>query len=257
MSCSWGAVNTGCADGRCDTSGYVAPPPSTTRIWIGGAWTWTGAVFQGVISGVCIDPNPNSVCLTTTPAPSGSAIAWLGDSITQGTTTSHPIYPTGELYRLYGQYQSRQVMNWGYLGYGLDNGTTVWNTVKTLPYGSLVVLLGVNDLRAGTTEAVTWPKYLAILNEARARGWRVTPVGVLPWGGWSEWTAPKQVETDKLNADLLNWSLDAGMRYVDTTYMRVTDGGYAMQAAFGYGDGLHLNGAGATALAAGVADAGP
>lgn len=252
-SCAFTAgANTACSDGRCDSSG-TGVAPSTTRIYLGGAWTGATDKFHGVLSGVCVDPSATT-CLTTSVSPASTHIAWLGDSITNGSTTSHPTYPTAELYRLNSQNSSKQVANYGYLGYGLDNGRDVWNTIKTKPFGSLVVLLGVNDLRVGTAASVIWPKYQAILDEARGMGWRVTPVKVLCWGAWAEWTAGKQTETDSLNTSIQAWCDSTGSTCVTTSSMCT---GNNLSAGYSFGDGLHLNAAGATALATLVAAANP
>lgn len=255
-SCDYGSVNSGCADGRCETTLSTPTNSAATRIYLGGAWVGAVNNFHGVLSEVCVGTASGN-CSATAVRPAGAGhIAWLGDSITQGTTTSHPTYPTGELYRLYGQYGSKQVMNYGYLGYGLTTPVLpVWNNIKTKGFGSLVVLLGVNDLRAGVSAATIWALYQPILDEAKALGWNVTPVKVLCWGAWAEWTAGKQTETDTLNASLQSWCTANGKTCVDTSATMCT--GNNLSATYNYGDGLHLNAAGATQLATLVAAANP
>jgi hypothetical protein len=254
-SCNYAAGgSTGCASGRCETN-TGGTTSAATRIYIGSTWAGSVNAFQGVLSNACVGVVPDG-CRATSVLPSLSAghIAWLGDSLTQGTTTSHPIYPAGELYRLYGQYQSRQVMNWGFLGYGLDLAVPKWDILKTSGYGGLVVLLGVNDLRVGVSAATIWSKYGPMLDEAKALGWNVTPVKVTCWSAWSEWTAGKQTETDTLNANLQSWCTANGATCVDTSSMCT---GQALSAAYNFGDGLHFNAAGATQLATLVAAANP
>jgi len=202
----------------------------------------------GVVSGVCLDPSP-SACppLRTHP----TAIAWVGDSITFGTSAD-PSRPPAALRALL---KHRTVYNLGINGAPVSTCATLADGAISSGAGTLVLLCGVNSLGAGNGNAVL-ADLVTILNKAKSAGMKVVPVLLTPWATAATWTAAKQASQDVVNAGLLSWCSANGATCVDTSSLG-SGSPASLLPAYDSGDGLHLSPAGGAALASLVASANP
>jgi lysophospholipase L1-like esterase len=121
---------------------------------------------------------------------------------------------------------------------------------------TLVYLCGVNDLAADANGATTFAAAQVVLDQYRLAGRKVVPVLLTPWALAGAWTAGRQTQTDAFNAAMQAWCTTNSITCVSTASLG-TGSPAQLQAGYDSGDGLHLNAAGATALAALVQAANP
>lgn len=257
-----GVVSHGCnydgTTGLSSIHGYqqntalsFTPPASVTRIYIGSlevaANTW-----RGVVKGVCASP-VNGAC-TSSVIGNGTDVAMIGDSITRSDTSAPTRVPL-EVSKI----TRKVVMNDAVSGETAAQCATRFNaSVANKGYATTVIFCWVNSLNNGVTAAATFVSLQAMADAARAEGQKVVMVRTSPWATYSGWTAGKQTETDAL------WVLQqaycstysSSTTCVDTASLG-TGSPLQLQAGYDYGDGLHLNAAGAVALAALIAAAIP
>ena len=231
--------------GAAYTSASVSPKVSATNLYLGGGIN----AFGGLLTGVCVGSNSVD-CNSGRAHP--TTIAWAGDSITYGDAAAPSRPPTVLRTLLPG----RTV----YSG-AVNSATVAGCTAKAMgaiasKVGTLVMLCGINNIATGGSASSTWATLRTSLDAARASGIKVVPVLLTPWFGVASWTAPKQAETDALNAYLLAWCAANGSTCVSTDSLGVGSP-LQLQAAYDSGDHLHLSAAGGAALAALVQAANP
>jgi lysophospholipase L1-like esterase len=209
----------------------------------------SGGVLGGLLGGVCLDPGTTCVGRGSTHS---TAIAWTGDSITFGAAAAPSRPPTVLRNALPG----RTV-------YNLGIGGSITSACVTRAQGAfasgtktLVYLCGVNDLAADANGATTFAAAQVVLDQYRLAGRKVVPVLLTPWALAGAWTAGRQTQTDAFNAAMQAWCTTNSITCVSTASLG-TGSPAQLQAGYDSGDGLHLNAAGATALAALVQAANP
>jgi lysophospholipase L1-like esterase len=181
-----------------------------------------------------VTPNPNT-------------IAALGDSITQGNTAGVTTPWPAVLQTTLGG--SWLATNAGYSGETATNQIARYGAgLRRQGHGSLVVLLGINDLKADATAASVWSGLNSMLEQARVEGRRVVPVTLLPWKGYASWTQPREDQRLALNASILAWCTATGSTCVDAA-ADMDDGTGTLKAAYDSGDHHHPNQAGHDRLA--------
>lgn len=128
-------------------------------------------------------------------------VAALGDSLTLGNTADerHPI--TARLDAHPSLYPQIGVANFG-VGGDIVSGfqTRYTQQIKNNGYVALRIPVPVNDIIALSSAAATWALLEALINEAIADGLKVFLGNGTPFGGYSGWTAPMQVQWDAIRA---------------------------------------------------------
>lgn len=176
-------------------------------------------------------------------------IACLGDSLTSGEVYTTVSYPTG-LQTALGS--GATVRNLAVQGYTASQIATVYTTnVDGKRWKWLVLLGGINDVRTGAlTGTAAYNVLDPIVDDAVSEGTLVLWIRLLPWKNNAGWTAGRQTETDAFNT-LVSARTDVRVLDAKTALGNVADRDQ-LAAAYDAGDGLHLNDAGAAALAAAV-----
>lgn len=227
---------------------------TTTTATVGG--TFTSSVFtvgsgtgvpNAVITGVCADTSPNA-CAPRQTHP--TAIAWIGDSITLGDAAA----PSRPPVVLRGLRPGRTIYNFGVNGTPVSQCRSVAAGAIESGVSTLVLLCGVNSINLGA--AAVWADLEAALDNARLAGRKVVPVKLTPWASAATWFPAYQTSQDSINASMQAWCDTNGVTCVDTSSLG-TGSPATLLPAYDSGDGLHLNAAGATALAALVDAANP
>lgn len=180
------------------------------------------------------------------------AIVCSGTSLTFGYSQDATPYPL----RL-STATGRPVANLGVGGARLAAIVTRWQLYgKPFPYGTLVAEGGTNDLALdsanGTTLAAT---FTAWIEEAVAAGQQVVACTVFPRTNSPDWNGTKETQRLAFNSALRTYVLaHPAVLLVDGDVL-LGDGATtpALQAAYDYGDHLHLNGTGMQALATAIA----
>jgi lysophospholipase L1-like esterase len=252
-SCDYQSTRNSCVNGVCFATGNPTGTytPGATRVNIGiypaGGSTYA---FEGVLSNICV--GDDGKCIPSVVRPAGQHIAWIGDSISAGVNTS-PTFPPNVLYQTYGQQRSKSVQNFAIGGgvIALCNSQYSAAIAGGAGFGTLVVMCGINDLKAGLPATYIWPVLQSILDDARSRGLNVVPMTITPWANWvdglTDWTAAKQIETEALNTSIRNWCTSNGVTCVDT-YNSALRLGQALDPAYNF-DNLHPNAAGSAYIA--------
>lgn len=182
----------------------------------------------------------------TTGLPAPTRLVWIGDSITAGESSSPP--PT--------LMQVDLGSSWYVVGAGVGGNTVGqmyerWPAIRALEYAYLVILGGVNDLRAGTAAADIWAdSYLPMITQAGAL-YQIRLCTVLPWKNSGLWAAGYQTETEALNELIRDWCAD-NVTFAECVDAYAEMGGAdpaALLAAYDSGDGLHPGLAGSQKLA--------
>ena len=203
----------------------------------------------------------NLNCFINTP---GGSLLTFGDSITDGrgsTTNGNNRWPDDLARRLQA--------NGATLNVGLGNEGIGGNAVVSGGLGPtgasrfahdvvqqrnprwVIVLEGVNDIGASTTQAVATNlinAYQQMINQAHAAGIRAYGVPITPFGGSSFDTAAHQTARQTVN----NWIRTSGKwdAVIDLdAVVRDPSNGNRLLASFDSGDHLHLNPAGYQAMA--------
>lgn len=250
-------VSVGCAfgPGATDLAGYQRgaltsattgnTPAASTRTYVGSdenGTTQPGGVVKGVRSGVSRSDG------LWTGAPTGTPVlAMVGDSITAGFSSSG----SGPPVRL-GAALPAYVADFGVPGASAADCLTNYRAwVAGHGYTSLVLLCGVNSLAAGQTAATVMATLTTIMDEARAAGLRVTPMGITPWKNSGSWTAGRQTETTALNALLSAYATANGLTYVSPATLGGQGGDPdVLLTIYDSGDFIHPNSAGNIAIGA-------
>lgn len=243
----------GCLNGDCESQAATFTGLTTARIRVGMMDATAGRnghhVF-GVTKGLQVDP---SATKCRTALPSTNRIAAMGDSLTGGNGLVIGNSWPEQLATLTG----RQVGN-----FGVGGGTSAfvssseWPRINGKGFGTAVILIGVNDLIAGWTDAFSWGYLSPVLDAVRARGMKLIIMTVAPWSNYASWTAGKQTTTLALNTRILDYCTTYGLTCVDL-YNSALRSGTALNATYDAGDGLHLNAAGEAVIAALVQAANP
>lgn len=186
---------------------------------------------------------------SSTSAPSPKRIATLGDSNTEGygvgSTATYPIKLNGLLGASY------TVDNYGVGGYTCAQVDATWTaTVAPRSYGVVVLMCGTNDHRTyGDAASVIYARISALVAKVKATGARVVLLTVMPAGTSYDpaYTSDMEATRDALNALI---KATSGVTVVDLDTVVLGAGEPpALSDTF---DGLHLDGAGTTKVAAAV-----
>lgn len=108
------------------------------------------------------------------------------------------------------------------------------------------MLAGINDIRVGTSAAATYADLLVLYGAILAQGSHLYPVTLFPFGNFSGWSAPKQVQLEALNTMIRNYCAAADpsrVTCIDAYNSNLRDG-VNLAAIYDSGDGLHQNSAG-------------
>lgn len=187
-------------------------------------------VLAHVLTSVLPSDGPNMAWSTPT-----ASIVVIGDSLSEGAhqTTSWPSLLNDEL---------GGVNNLAVSGSGSDECLAQWEHARELNTADIVIVwCGVNDLRKGKDAAFIEQRLDRIYEEAQQDKVHVVFATIAPWAHYENWSADKQVETDKLN----DWfSMLPGVSVVDVfnSFQGV------LSKELDVGDGLHMNDKGAGIL---------
>lgn len=208
--------------------------------------------FDGMLSNFRIcTPVGNRPC--TARVQTGTPIAFLGDSITAGSAGQIAPYPYATMALLPSGWA---MQNFGVAGYTTAQTRTVWtNTVRAQAFPHLSLMVGVNDIRVGTTAAAVWTDLKAIVDEAVADGDIVHLGTVTPFNNYSGgWTAGKQTELESLNTTIAAYCNGTTIKCFDAN-AAVRDPGTVSRLlpTFDIGDNIHPNHWGAKAIGAAAA----
>jgi len=178
--------------------------------------------------------------------PGHTRIFCAGDSLTSGSWAASPAgsYPS----QLRTSLANYDVINVGSAGINSTNFLS-WEgysvSVDTrYPNEVIVVWIGHNDLTAGTSTSTTLSNITSYCNAARAMGYKVIVMSVIPWTGE---TGAQETNRQTLNGLIASgWSTFAD-GYVDlNTDSRLETPG---NLTYFYSDGIHLTNAGYGAVA--------
>jgi hypothetical protein len=224
------------------TPGAAFTPPLSTRLYLGNL-DIGGNAWNGVIKGACGDSTPGK-CASSTNLGFGD-VAFVGDSITLGDTSSptRPPYVAATTARRVG-------INLGIGGYTAAQCRAMYEaSVVGKGYGTVVLACSVNSINNGLTAAQTWVDLQAVADSAIGAGLHVVLMKTTPWATYAGWSAAKQTHTDDLWTTMQAYcsahSSDATCVSTDSLG---TGSPLALAAGYDYGDHLHLNAAGSTAL---------
>lgn len=181
------------------------------------------------------------------------AIVCLGDSITfMASTRAERGYPSVLDELLFSQGFS--VGNNGISGGFVQHAQDIYTLrLKNRGLWGVCLLVGVNDLAAGTEAATISAAIIALVNEMLADGIKVIVSTVLPWKNGGGWTAAIQTKTEAVNTQLLAIAgTNANLKVVDgyTEFGDIDDGELLARVYQEVtSDALHLGSYGAQALA--------
>lgn len=248
VACAYGPGSTDLAAyqrGALTSSTTGNTPAASTRTYVGSDENGTGQP-GGVVKGVRSDVT-RAGGLWTGASTGTPVLAMVGDSITAGFSSSG----SGPPVRL-GKAVPAYVADFGVPGATAADCLTNYRAwVAGHGYTSLILLCGVNSLSAGATAVSVMATLTTIMDEARAAGLRVTPMGITPWKNAGTWTAPKQTQTDALNVLIAAYATANGLTYVDPAPLGGEGGDPAvLLAAYDSGDHIHPTAAGNIAIGA-------
>lgn len=184
------------------------------------------------------------------------AVVCSGTSLTFGLNHNPTPYPA-RLEALLGV----PVENLGISSARLSAIVTQWERyAKPYPYRVVVLEGGTNDLAgvggAPITGAAAWAIFQGWIQDAEEDGFTVVAVLIPPRWGSGGWTADMETERVAFNNELRAYvASNPSVKLLDSDLV-LGDGASppALQAAYDYGDKLHLDGDGMQALAQGIAD---
>lgn len=193
-----------------------------------------------------------SLCTGTPAARAGGSTiraAMVGDSNTQGFGVSVSFPEKAEQLM-----DSTAKLTWNY---GIGGTTTAqmltrWRSyIRGKDFTHLVLMGGTNDvLFHGVTADAAWANLQTLLDEARSDGLMVVPVTIIPQKNALGWTAGIQTQVEALNSSIRNYCTANGLTCVDAyEALNDTTDPAIITPAYDAGDHLHLNQAGADALA--------
>lgn len=170
----------------------------------------------------------------------------MGDSIVYGNG-SIPQTPPKKLGVLLG----KAITNGGVGGNTTSQCATRWtSTYASAGFSSLIWSCGVNDVAGGISGATAAANAIAVLNDAKARGMRVTVTAIMPWKNSAGWDTTKQSEGAAYNTLVQAWAASNSSNYVATSSLGGGGGdGLVLATAYDSGDQIHPNSAGALAFA--------
>lgn len=243
-----GATALSSLRGYYETSAQSFTPSAMTRVYVGGLDVANNS-WRGFSKAFCADSSATK-CVGTYGG--ATDVVALGDSITRGDTSAPTRYP----YEL-GGLISRTVVNAGVSANTAAQCRSRYTaSISGKGYATVIILCSVNSINNGLTDAQTWSDLSAIASDARGQGMKVVWVKTTPWKSFSGWTSGKQAYTNALWATM---QADCAASPSTTTCVNTASlGGQGgdpdvMLATLDYGDGLHFNAAGSTALASVIA----
>jgi lysophospholipase L1-like esterase len=179
-------------------------------------------------------------------------ILCLGDSIVFGSNSTRPFPNT------LGLNLGFPVLNYGVAGLTTTQVLTQWTTgtLSAIPSDTVVVLCGINDCIAGTTEATIQSNLSTIYSQAAGAGAKVIAVTMLPWKGSVNYTAGRETTRLNINAWIRAQAAANGYSLVEAA-TAFDDGAGKLIGTYDSGDHLHPNAAGSDLLASLVLAAGP
>lgn len=181
-------------------------------------------------------------------------VACQGDSITNTAPSRADMpYPT-KLEFLMGA--SHSVGNHGVLSALISGASTMFtNSITGKGFTHDVLLIGVNDILAGTSGATAYTAWAVLANAIRSAGLTLIPCTVMPFGNYTGWSAGKQTELAALNASIASYAATNSLTLVDLYAGMGDTDPTKLKASYDCGDGLHPNQAGANQMATLVATA--
>lgn len=122
-----------------------------------------------------------------------------------------------------------------------------WTTrVKGQGYTHLILWSGYNDAYTAVATATTTANIQQITNEALAEGMTVVIVSITPWSGAPDWTSTRQTACNAIDTYT---STMGSVTRINAWTVLGQSGGSVLASAYDAGDGVHINSAGALALA--------
>lgn len=190
--------------------------------------------------------------MTVRNYPTERAVVCFGDSLTLASGRADRSYPSVMDECLFPDGFS--VGNNGVSGGTFQNMTDVYQTYyKDRGLWAACLLVGVNDIAAGTSAAATYAGINALIQEMLVDELRVVVSTILPWKNGGGWTAPRQTITLAVNASLLALNGTNRKLLVMDGYSEFGDADDSALLGRQYqevvGDGLHLGSYGCQALA--------
>jgi len=163
---------------------------------------------------------------------SATLVACLGDSITAGYESATDIPWPKRIELIKGP--TYQVANFGKNGDETPTALGRWRyEIKGHGYSTLIVLLGVNDVKNGGTSLATTKANLdTIYREALAEGMTVIALTLLPWKSYAFWNSSLQANTDSLNSYIRNEVVDLSLLYPGKIFLQ--------DAALRYGNDVSM-----------------
>lgn len=227
-----------CIDGACTSvTGQLLPEVGAAILYIGAKSTGntvSGGVMKNFVG-------------TTAPGPTNAAV---GDSIdTAGF---------GNWAGRYGTDTNRAVSNYAQSGEGwVWNGPEIQTQWANIPADDKLLIAqalvggGVNDLIHDVSGAAILAALTAFVDARLAEGRAVILRNVGPWKNSVSWTAPRQTQTDVVNAGIAAYcAAHPAVACVDNmTLLEDAPGSKILAAAFNSGDDIHPNGTGGQVLA--------
>ncbi|MEV8452341.1 SGNH/GDSL hydrolase family protein [Streptomyces sp. NPDC052095] len=193
----------------------------------------------------------------------GSAVAVLGDSVTEGVGTPDDAdlrWPD----QLAGRLPGSAVANLGISGnrlllddarFGPGGQARFDRDVLALPgLRTVLVQLGVNDLQqppSQTDPALVLAGYRQLVLRAHGAGLRVVGATITPFEGWTRWTPELEAVRQRVNAAVRTGRVFDAVADFDAA-LRDPDRPSRLRPAYDSGDGLHPDPSGHAALAAAV-----
>jgi lysophospholipase L1-like esterase len=175
----------------------------------------------------------------------------MGDSITNGHAFDASTYPA-RLEALLGVPVENMGVG-GELAASINTRFTAY--VLPYPYRGVIFEECINDLIAGTSGATCWTATQAAADAARAAGMTVVLVTAIPCGNYAPWNGTKETQRDAYNTALRAYvAAHPSDTFLVDLDLVVSDDTDTIKAAYDYGEGLHLNGAGFQAVAEAIDD---
>lgn len=183
----------------------------------------------------------------TAAEPDDDVWAFVGDSITAGSSGVTP-WPD----KLALEAPTKTFVNTAVSGATTNLALANFRAGATFPAATVpkkvFILVGINNIRGGTTAATAFSPLSTNYQEVRRQGSELYVMTILPNGNDVSWTAPEQVQHEAFNA--LITAASPVTAYIDL-YTLMGEPGTPIDLATVYdvGDGLHPSEAGTTFMA--------
>lgn len=140
-------------------------------------------------------------------------------------------------------------------GYTVSQGQTLLYTPRVITpaadYDMLILMIGINDIRIGTSAATVLSTWTTIADDAVSRGFEFMGMSCNPFKNYTgAWTQVKEDELVALNTSIAEWCTLNNKMFCDVNQiLRDTVDSAIIKATYNTGDDLHYNTGGCQAIA--------